>query len=653
MAKFKTPAISRLPFWFFQNGQTGAAIFLQNLLLRLSGKPERIRGLKFFRRGAALRGHDWQGEWNYGVYVINRCIDFKRIEKFARSCEQWGVDFDRVEAINLNGGHLDFKYYNRKIAETFYGKNRFLRGAVGCFLSHARCWKKLVDSNSQYALICEDDVRFLGSIPRRIEDFAFPTGTEIAFVNQRLGDFLEYKQAGKPFEYAGVFRAAEEILKNTGLLSAPGGEGYILSHCCAQKLLRIFEQKGVFMEVDWFLFFHSLAPQERSEFIRLDGTGRFDALQFPPDSLNSTVMIPALLEQINSNSTIGVGDPRNYTSRDGLFGNPENASNPSRSAKRIFWHWLGQVPSRLYHLGFTRIAIGLVYLTIKINSKSERVRFFFWLRQCIKMSKRGRKIVNKIPVYVINCDDHSDRLQKFSKNCKKWGVRFERVTGVDVHKKPDILNSHRDKIAERLYNSENFVKGIYGCFLGHVEAWKRVATCSGGWALICEDDAQFLGTLGGEIADFRFPTEAEIVFCNQRMGNGFLGARGNRSSDRGAFELFTAGEALGRLLDLESPISAPGGDGYFLSSKGAMKLLEIFANSQMAFDVDWFMLFQSVCDQSMKDFLERDTTGRFDGYIPHPNKLKGFVMIPSLVEQSTSESKVMRHRFCTREDLFK
>ena len=72
----------------------------------------------------------------------------------------------------------------------------------------------------------------------------------------------------------------------------------------------------------------------------------------------------------------------------------------------------------------------------------------------------------------------------------------------------------------------------------------------------------------------------------------------------------------------------------------------------MAFDVDWFMLFNSIGDKSMEDFLYRDRTGRFDGFQLPSTRLNGYVLFPSLVEQAEGESKVMRREFCTREELF-
>ena len=72
----------------------------------------------------------------------------------------------------------------------------------------------------------------------------------------------------------------------------------------------------------------------------------------------------------------------------------------------------------------------------------------------------------------------------------------------------------------------------------------------------------------------------------------------------------------------------------------------------MSFDVDWFMLFHSISNESMRLFLQMDQTGRFTGYEPHKNRLEAFVLQPSLIDQAEGESKVRRMEFCSREELF-
>jgi GR25 family glycosyltransferase involved in LPS biosynthesis len=214
------------------------------------------------------------------------------------------------------------------------------------------------------------------------------------------------------------------------------------------------------------------------------------------------------------------------------------------------------------------------------------------------------------------------------------------------------LGEYRDRIAELCYNKLEFVKGIYGCFLGHRQAWKAVAAGASEWGLVCEDDASFLGPIPKSIEQFRLPENAEIVFCNQRMAEGLLVPGVWNDSCAGIFDYVAADKALGKLLEFTPHIIAPGGDAYLLSREGARKLLKIFEETRMAFDVDWFMLFHSISVEAMELFLKADRTGRFEGYEPHRERLSGYVVVPSLVEQAEGESKVRRMEFCSREELF-
>ena len=314
-------SIGRLPFVFFHAGCTKTALALQALIVLCDPKPERRRALEFFRNGARLRAMHWHGIQNYPVFVINRKCDGKRLVRYANSCAKWDVKFDRVEATNCADPNFDFYPYDSKIAETFYGNKKFLRGAVGCFLSHAKAWQKLVDSDYSHALICEDDVQWLGPIPRRISQFGIPRDFDILFVHQRLAEGLNsgVQYAGEEgFKFSPVFEAACSLLNQNKRINASGGEGYIISSECAKKILAIFERRGVYMEVDWFLFFHALQPEDRKKFVEMDGTGRFNMLKFDALALKSAVLQPSLLEQINANSTIAFDNPKNYISREAM-----------------------------------------------------------------------------------------------------------------------------------------------------------------------------------------------------------------------------------------------------------------------------------------------------------------------------------------------
>ena len=313
---------------------------------------------------------------------------------------------------------------------------------------------------------------------------------------------------------------------------------------------------------------------------------------------------------------------------------------------------ISRLPFDLFHAGWTRLGVAIQSAFCLVDPKPVRLRALEFLRQGARLRAMHWQGEQDYPVYVINRSKDTERMSRFAESCRKWGISYERVDGVDLRQKPEFMDSFRNHVAELCYNKNDFVRGIYGCFLGHREAWQRVANGSSDWALICEDDARFLGPIPKNIKQFELPKNSEIIFCNQRMGDGLLLSETSHGTLPQGFEYVTMDEGLEKLLKFYPQIVAPGGDAYLLSKSGARKLLAVFEDTKMAFDVDWFMLFHSISDNAMGQFLKTDKTGRFDGYVSHRERLIGYVLVPSLVEQAEGESKVRRMEFCTREELF-
>jgi len=316
--------ISRLPFVLFHAGWTRLGVAIQSVFCLVNPKPVRLRALEYLRNGAKLRSMRWDGAQDYPVYVINRSKDTERIDRFSASCRKWGITYERVEAINCADPGFNFTPYEAEIAETFYGKTQFLRGAVGCFLSHVKAWRKIVEANISGAIICEDDARFLGPIPHKIADYNFPNDSDLIYLNQRIAEGLYgirnlMEDTAPNLCFSALNDAAFKLFGVQSPISAPGGEGYFLTRNGALKALSNFKKYGVYMEVDWFLFFHSLSHEERGKFIEEDATGRFEMLEFGSENLNSYVMIPSFVEQSSMDSIIGFDKAGNYIERHSMF----------------------------------------------------------------------------------------------------------------------------------------------------------------------------------------------------------------------------------------------------------------------------------------------------------------------------------------------
>jgi GR25 family glycosyltransferase involved in LPS biosynthesis len=313
--------LGKLPFLLFHAGYSFLAIKLQEILCLIDPKPIRTRILEFLRNGSKLRSAKWDGEQEYPVYVLNREKDKKRMNSFRMSCKKWGILFERIQAVNCADRNFDYRDYDSRIAPTFYAKTKFLRGSVGCFLSHAKAWRSFLDSKAELAMVCEDDARFLGPIPKRVADYDFSAETDLVFVNQRMAEGLISDEGAENlvfFKFVPAFPASIRLLDAIPHLTATGGEGYILTRSGAQKLITLLDEKKIFMDVDWLIFLQSLTLEERQEFMAKDKTGRFEVLEFSPIKLNAYVMLPALVEHLGEDSIISYLNPENYIEREDM-----------------------------------------------------------------------------------------------------------------------------------------------------------------------------------------------------------------------------------------------------------------------------------------------------------------------------------------------
>ena len=95
--------------------------------------------------------------------LINLDSSQSRLRKIDAQLRNLSVPYERVPAIN--GKNLANEYKNEIVypIDHFKTKVRFTRalsdGEIGCFLSHIKCWEKLINSEEDWALVMEDDIQ--------------------------------------------------------------------------------------------------------------------------------------------------------------------------------------------------------------------------------------------------------------------------------------------------------------------------------------------------------------------------------------------------------------------------------------------------------------------------------------------------------------
>lgn len=90
------------------------------------------------------------------TYLINLDKDVERLEFFASTFQRLGMSFERVPGIDgRQVGEADYQAFMRDRPRR--GKP-WLRGQMGCFLSHLAVWEKIARGPERFCAVFEDDV---------------------------------------------------------------------------------------------------------------------------------------------------------------------------------------------------------------------------------------------------------------------------------------------------------------------------------------------------------------------------------------------------------------------------------------------------------------------------------------------------------------
>lgn len=181
------------------------------------------------------------------TYVINLPKDQKRREGILHETGQFpNLDVEMVEAVygkDLTDLEKERLFDNKKYNQ-FYGRRTLLPGEIGCTLSHRECYKRLLNSDRQYALILEDDIHILVDFS---DKDLWSTVEKIMNIEKPLVLLL----------YANINYTGKEkfFYKNYTLYSvynAMGATAYIVNKNAACLMLK--KERPYWVADDWFRF---------------------------------------------------------------------------------------------------------------------------------------------------------------------------------------------------------------------------------------------------------------------------------------------------------------------------------------------------------------------------------------------------------------
>lgn len=180
------------------------------------------------------------------TYVINLPKDQKRRESILHETGQFpDLEVEIVKAVY--GKELTEQekecLFDSKTYSQYYGRT-VLPGEIGCTLSHRDCYKRLLDSGRQFALILEDDLHF------QVDSFDkdFWTAVEKLMDTEKPLALLLHTDIS-------YMRKEQFFYKNYVLYqvySAVFATGYFINKSAASLMLQ--KKRSYWIADDWFRF---------------------------------------------------------------------------------------------------------------------------------------------------------------------------------------------------------------------------------------------------------------------------------------------------------------------------------------------------------------------------------------------------------------
>lgn len=126
------------------------------------------------------------------IYLINLDSDTERLEWMRNQFDGHGLSWARVSGVDLRG-----RVGQEAIAQWAHlPRARLAPAEIGCMMSHAKCWQKIIESGAELGCVFEDDVVLssaLGQllnedswIPRSLGIVRLETNNQICSISRRI-----------------------------------------------------------------------------------------------------------------------------------------------------------------------------------------------------------------------------------------------------------------------------------------------------------------------------------------------------------------------------------------------------------------------------------------------------------------------------------
>lgn len=185
-------------------------------------------------------------------FIINLDRSPERMARMTALMEKWHLPYERLEAVDgktLTQAELE------KLQAPYSARRYFLKdmtaGEIGVYLSQLEAWKRLAQSNEDWALIMEDDIEFASDPHPYLDSLDWiPEGVKII---QLAKEFAEPKKVVREPETHQLPMGSRLLVLLAGIEG--GCMAYLIHRDVAAKLVEMSEK--ILAPCDDILFSHA------------------------------------------------------------------------------------------------------------------------------------------------------------------------------------------------------------------------------------------------------------------------------------------------------------------------------------------------------------------------------------------------------------
>lgn len=175
-------------------------------------------------------------------YLINLDRSTDRLKAITSVLNELTIPFERVSAVDASQIENEELYSTTHSPSLNYPR-LLSKGEIACFLSHRKCWQKLLDSNEKWAVILEDNCEFSISSAKYLKSLDWiPRECKLIHFSYTVNELF----------YRDEIRVQDNILIKTECSSPMGTSAYAISREAAKRALEL--SQTISEPVDNFLF---------------------------------------------------------------------------------------------------------------------------------------------------------------------------------------------------------------------------------------------------------------------------------------------------------------------------------------------------------------------------------------------------------------